>query len=392
LDVINNTVEGDITTIIDISTLRLAESACEESYPSWSTRASEVIKESEIGTLDRRNLEEVIRDLDELETTEQESGSNNKHLKSKPATRYFQGGISGSLNTYFPEKIFIVLTDNCLDLEADSHCESATIGGAISGAKDLSFTCANRVHWNLGRRILMHVNLPDNSQERLREIESRRLGLPKVVSGLPGVNSSSRIFIHCGPCACAIQTALNFTLSNEASKCFEFVIRIDERLPTSCRRSSTTIDALAAIRDTIYGHEVKGCNDKSKSIGFIDCPELEKRIYNLEQERSRHFEYSSVIQKILVEDYQDYKNHDSVRAIVLIAEADSCQLSLENRPFLGEARKLRNTEIFTFESVWNETEYVWKRIYIGSYGRSTNAIEKKRTQPDPLTDRIALPT
>jgi hypothetical protein len=33
-DIINKTVEEGITTIIDISTLRLAENACEESYPS----------------------------------------------------------------------------------------------------------------------------------------------------------------------------------------------------------------------------------------------------------------------------------------------------------------------------------------------------------------------
>ena len=68
-DVINHTVEEDITTIIDISHLRLAESACEENYPKWSTRASEVIKESELGKVDRRNFEEIIRDTDEPKAT-----------------------------------------------------------------------------------------------------------------------------------------------------------------------------------------------------------------------------------------------------------------------------------------------------------------------------------
>jgi Prion-inhibition and propagation len=90
LDVINSAVEEDITTIIDIPTLRLAESACEESYPSWSTRASEVIKESEIGTLDRRNLEEIIRDIDEPDIAKEESRSNTKrNLTSKPTTWKF---------------------------------------------------------------------------------------------------------------------------------------------------------------------------------------------------------------------------------------------------------------------------------------------------------------
>lgn len=88
LDVINSTIEEDITTIIDISTLRLAETACEESYPSWSTRASDVIKESEIGTLDPRNFEERSRDIDEPETAKQQSRSNtDQNLIGKPTTR-----------------------------------------------------------------------------------------------------------------------------------------------------------------------------------------------------------------------------------------------------------------------------------------------------------------
>lgn len=85
LDVINSTVEGDITTIIDISTLRLAESGCEESYPSWSARASEVIRESEIGTLDRRNLEEILRDADEPGAANNASEANkNQDFRGKP--------------------------------------------------------------------------------------------------------------------------------------------------------------------------------------------------------------------------------------------------------------------------------------------------------------------
>lgn len=89
-DVINSTVEDDITTIIDISTLRLAESACEENYPSWSTRASEVIKESEIGTLDRRNYEEMIRDAEKPEIATKEPSSNIKQSSlGKPITQRF---------------------------------------------------------------------------------------------------------------------------------------------------------------------------------------------------------------------------------------------------------------------------------------------------------------
>lgn len=77
-DVTNDTVEEDITTIINISALQLAEIACEENYPSWSTRACEVIKESETRTLDRRNLEDIIRDVDEADIAQKDSRPNTK--------------------------------------------------------------------------------------------------------------------------------------------------------------------------------------------------------------------------------------------------------------------------------------------------------------------------
>lgn len=93
-----------------------------------------------------------------------------------------------------------------------------------------------------------------------------------------------------------------------------------------------------------------------------------------------------------MEDYHNYPNFDSTGAVVLIAETNSCQLSLESRPFLDEARKPRETELFTFKWRKDEHGYLWKRIYMGSYERSTNAIEKKRNQASSLTDRVPPPT
>jgi Prion-inhibition and propagation len=67
-------VRRDISSILDITTLRLIQSACEGSYRSWSDEASRVIEESERGTIDRRHVEEWIRDaegIDELNQKEQ---------------------------------------------------------------------------------------------------------------------------------------------------------------------------------------------------------------------------------------------------------------------------------------------------------------------------------
>lgn len=292
-------------------------------------------------------------------------------------------------------KTFVVLTDKCLDLETDSHCESATIGRAIdeyakpSDGTDLSFTCTNKAQWNLGRRILNNVKPPFESQEEWNEAESRRFQVSKMKGELaPDTSPASRIYIHCGSCACAVQTALKMTRNNGASEYFDFSIRIDERLSTSCRRSSTAIDVLTAIRDTIEGHVVNTWDCRSKSIGFIDCPDLEKRIYNLEQEKFGYIEPASVLQNILVEDYQKTENAIPIGAIIFIAESDFCQSSLESHPFRSEARKPRETDIFAFTPTMVGSKGVWLRKYMGSYSRSKSALEKRADRSSLLTGVI----
>lgn len=337
---------------MDISSLRLAEDACEESYPSWSARASEVRRESEFGTVDRRNLEEMMRDADELEATEQDSSSS-------------VGQSYASILEYhtIPRNL-VAFTDSCLDLEPNNHCDSATIGRAIYGTKDLSFTSANRAWWNLGRLLMCHV--------------------PEHTWG--------KIYIHCGPCACAIQTALKVTTQYSygnlglAPVYHDFAICIDERLPTSCRRGSSAIDTLVAIRDFTDG---PGCS-QSKPYSYIDCPELEKRIYDAKLERSGSFEPKEVLQRILVENYELYTNSKLVPAIIFIAETTHCLLSAESRPFIGESRKPRETDYYTIQTEPVDSKWVWQRKYLGSYNRSHNAIEKLRDRSSLFTD-LSIP-
>ena len=225
-------------------------------------------------------------------------------------------------------------------------------------------------------------------------MEERRFQTLKSTGTLPKVRPVSRIYIHCGPCACAIQTAMDFTLDNDVSEYFDLVIRIDERLQTSCRRSGSTIDVLAAIRNTIDRHVTNNRDHISKSLGCIDCPELEKQIYNLEQERSGYSDPRTVLQRILLQHYIASESILPIRAIVIIAEANSCHLSLESRPFNTEARKPQETDIFSIKHVYKESggAMTWYRDYAGSYSRSKNAIEKKRAESSLLTDRASPST
>jgi Prion-inhibition and propagation len=62
-------VMADIESILDLDRLRLVQEAAEDSYPVWSSRASEVIEASELGTMDRRDFEERIRDMQDAPIT-----------------------------------------------------------------------------------------------------------------------------------------------------------------------------------------------------------------------------------------------------------------------------------------------------------------------------------
>ena len=60
-------IQGDISSILDLSKLHLVRSACSEAhYESWSEMASSVIEESNAGTVDRRRTEEWLKDIADM--------------------------------------------------------------------------------------------------------------------------------------------------------------------------------------------------------------------------------------------------------------------------------------------------------------------------------------
>jgi hypothetical protein len=62
----DNIIKADIESILDLSQLRLVEAATEDSYRTYSAAAGSVIRASENGTVDRRNVEERLRDIEDL--------------------------------------------------------------------------------------------------------------------------------------------------------------------------------------------------------------------------------------------------------------------------------------------------------------------------------------
>lgn len=82
----------DISSILEIENLRLVEAACEDVYPDLSEVASVAILASEAGTSDRRNMEEMLEDLDAL-AVGQEEGTTPSSLRGD-TEQFFSDSMS----------------------------------------------------------------------------------------------------------------------------------------------------------------------------------------------------------------------------------------------------------------------------------------------------------
>jgi hypothetical protein len=67
-DIVDNIVYREITLVDDITRLRLVGAASEGVYKNWAERASDVIEQSEAGTLDLRGPGEVLQDSNDPPT------------------------------------------------------------------------------------------------------------------------------------------------------------------------------------------------------------------------------------------------------------------------------------------------------------------------------------
>jgi hypothetical protein len=93
----NEMMRSDISCILDISKLRIVSYACQKMYPAWSDMASAIIAASEAGTVDRRNVEEWLRDTQEIgdgEVTGKQGGNERpgslpSSIQKNPSMCYF---------------------------------------------------------------------------------------------------------------------------------------------------------------------------------------------------------------------------------------------------------------------------------------------------------------
>ena len=78
---LDKVMEDDISSIPTLDQLHLVEEVCGDSYRTWSRMARSVIESSENGTIDRRNFEERLKDLEWMDA-EDFSAASTKSVRS----------------------------------------------------------------------------------------------------------------------------------------------------------------------------------------------------------------------------------------------------------------------------------------------------------------------
>ena len=225
------------------------------------------------------------------------------------------------------------------------------------------FTTGSDTRWNLGKRIANRLPL-----RKFTEVDIERLYSRMIDDDSEGKGKSQplvTIHIYCSPCVCQIETAYDLCTGFGISPLFDFVIRIDDRIPVDCCSESTGIHGLVSLNNRmkeIRTSDYWPLGDPRHKAHYVDRPWIERRIYEVEQETyqpSYWHDPTRNVNRILREVYDE---NLAKAVVVILAEYDYCSLLMESSPFPQEPRKPRETEIFEFH-YWN----AWVRTYVGAY-------------------------
>jgi hypothetical protein len=104
----------------------------------------------------------------------------------------------------------------------------------------------------------------------------------RIEDQLPNIDSLGVVYVYCAPCACQIPTAVDLCRGKGILEFLDSAVHIDEHIPSSCRRMTTSLALLSSLRN--YVSEIVANGQSHYRMDYIDWPWLEQRIYKLKQE------------------------------------------------------------------------------------------------------------
>jgi hypothetical protein len=153
--------------------------------------------------------------------------------------------------------------------------------------------------------------------------------------------------IYCPPCACAIRTALRICCDN-STILIKYIVRVDERLQSSCCSYSTLVDTISSLLRIIQlteSGQLGRLHDvlDSSMLQYLDRQWIERMLYRLECKPPRHRHKASLSRRVgqLV-----YETAAKDYHAVFIGEIDYLRPVLEMSAFPRPPRPPRINEVY----------------------------------------------
>ncbi|KAF2269537.1 hypothetical protein CC78DRAFT_612488 [Lojkania enalia] len=332
-------IKADIESILDLSQLRLVEAATEDSYKAYSEAAISAIEASEMGTIDRRTVEERLRDVEKL---------SQPNLSTQLQAAYLvpNENLDALLLELNSCPKHVVLTSKCHSLQTQSPCDVSQLGSQ-SGAYSIwsygdwniasSYEFGGNTLWQIIKRLVNVKSIVRSVLEDEESLLARVLGkddnslTDMQRDFLEAILPLVTVYIYCSPCAYLIHTALR-VCNKMTSSLVETAIRPDDRLSSSCCTASDRILGLKSILDYVRQWEAKSATSvtgTSEIARFLDRAWLERRLDHFEYEQSYGYQ-------------ENYKSH-----AIILGEVDYLVQLLQRAP----GRIPKATEIWNFQTL-----------------------------------------
>jgi hypothetical protein len=203
------------------------------------------------------------------------------------------------------------------------------------------------------------------------------------------------VFIYCAPCACLLATAFAIckAAGSRAMPFFEFLVRPDDRLVSSCCSHRDRSLGLASIMENVKIPDVLS----SRKMPYIDSIWVEQRLYEIEEET----DLQRSIGKTAESGGKTLSSHHSPRdtaGIVILGELEYCLPIIRGLPFPPTPRVPKENEIFQMHVLRKDGKPSWSRRFLGTFTSKAIPMTYPRTSlffeppPAPLSSSTSITT
>lgn len=176
----------------------------------------------------------------------------------------------------------------------------------------------------------------------------------------------ARVYIYCAPCACLLATAFNICrqAGSRATTYFEFLVRPDDRLVSSCCFQKDRSVGLASLIESVKKIESSETYLENH-LKLLDGIWVEQRLYEIEEETDLP-QSSTKIAQIGGKVLSSQKSGELAAGIIILGELGYCLQIMGSRPFASNPRIPKETEIFQMKERYVEGKSLWIRKFLGT--------------------------